>query len=267
MPRAIGVIPARFESTRFRGKPLAPLGDGVLVEAVWRRTVAARSLERVLVATDDERILRACGEFGAEARMTSTDHASGTDRIAEVAREIGEEFDIVVNVQGDEPLVTPTSLDTLVGVLAGSPDAPMATLYEPMADPDELLDPNVVKVVTDSTDRALYFSRSPIPFHRGPGPGSVPDLRSALAGRAGGMRGYRKHQGIYAYRREALLELAAMPVSPLERDEGLEQLRALEAGWTIRLAASDFRSVGVDTPEDLERVSAMLNNQLEDASR
>lgn len=259
MPRALGVIPARYESTRFRGKPLAPLGDGTLVEAVWRRVAAAARLERVIVATDDSRIAEACEEFGAESRMTSPDHPSGTDRVAEVARNVGEGYDIVVNVQGDEPLVTPTSLDRLVDALADDSEASMATLAEPIEDERTLFDPNAVKVVVSSDGRALYFSRSPIPYHRGNRPTLSADFREALGERPDGLRGYLKHQGIYAYTARALQEITRLPASPLEVDEGLEQLRALQAGWTLRVVPSDFVSIGVDTPEDLERVKQIRN--------
>ncbi len=254
MPRALGVIPARFASTRFPGKPLASLGGCTLLERVWRRAAAARCLARVIVATDDERIAAACRTFGAEAWLTG-EHPSGTDRVAEVAARLQGDFPLVVNVQGDEPLLTPSALDRLVEALEARPEVPIATLAEPLEDPDELFDPHVVKVVTRQDGRALYFSRSPIPYYRAAGAG---DLRAALAARPGGLAGYLKHQGIYAYRTAALLALRELPPSRLERDEGLEQLRALEAGFPILVVTSDFRSVGVDTPADLERAALRL---------
>jgi 3-deoxy-manno-octulosonate cytidylyltransferase (CMP-KDO synthetase) len=257
MVRVLGVIPARFASTRFPGKPLAPLGDGTLLSQVWRRVGAARRIDRVLVATDDTRIAEAARGFGAEVELSSPDHPSGTDRVAEVAARAGQGYDLVLNVQGDEPLVTPTSLDRLVDALDGAPDLGMATLAEPLESVGDLFDPNVVKVVTARDGRALYFSRAPIPFHRGAGALRT-DFRDALAGRPGGLRGYRKHQGLYLYRAEVLRALAVLPPSPLELDEGLEQLRALEAGIAIGVVDSDFRSVGVDTPADLERAARAL---------
>ena len=256
MVRALGVIPARFASTRFPGKPLASLGDKTLIEQVAARVRATRSLERVIVATDDERIADVCRASGIEVRMTSAEHPSGTDRVAEVARASDEPWDVVVNVQGDEPFVTPTSLDRLVRALEDDPSTEIATLAEPVERIDELMDRNVVKVVTDLEGRALYFSRSPIPYYSGDA--SAPDLVGALGSRPNGLSGYLKHQGIYAYRKSALLALTAMPPSPLERDEALEQLRALQAGMRIRVLESDFRSVGVDTPADLERAVALL---------
>jgi len=256
MVRALGVIPARFASTRFPGKPLASLGDRTLIERVVARVRSATRLERVIVATDDPRIADVCRSSGAEVRLTSADHASGTDRVAEVAREAASSYDVVVNVQGDEPFVTPTSLDLLVGTLEDDETIEIATLYEPVERMEELFDRNVVKVVTDLRGRALYFSRSPIPYWAGDP--SAPDLRSALGSRPGGLDGFFKHQGVYAYRTSALLALTSMPPSPLERDEALEQLRALQAGLAIRVLRSDFRSVGVDTPADLERAVALL---------
>jgi 3-deoxy-manno-octulosonate cytidylyltransferase (CMP-KDO synthetase) len=256
--RALGVIPARFASTRFPGKPLAPLGGRTLLERVWRRAGAARTIERLVIATDDERIAEACRGFGAEVVMTSRDHASGTDRVAETALKLDRSFSVVVNVQGDEPFVTGTSLDLLVGAFDGERPPEMATLVEPLADPAELFDPNVVKVVTALDGRALYFSRSPIPYHRGSGSRLAADFRGALAARPGALDGYLKHQGIYAYRRDTLLALTRLRPSPLERDEGLEQLRALQAGLTIRALPSDFHSVAVDTPADLARAESLL---------
>ena len=256
MLRALGVIPARFESTRFRGKPLAPLNDLPLVEHVWRGAVAAHRLDRVVIATDDDRIASVCRAFGAEVAMTSPGHHSGTDRVAEVARSL-DGFEVVVNVQGDEPLVTGTSLDRLVEAFDADPRPDMATLVEPARSAEDLFDPNVVKVVAAGDGRALYFSRSPIPYHRAPGALHA-DFRGALENRPGGVRGWLRHQGIYAYTRDALLALTALPPSPLEVEEGLEQLRALEAGLTIRVVASDFASVGVDTPADLETAASLL---------
>jgi 3-deoxy-manno-octulosonate cytidylyltransferase (CMP-KDO synthetase) len=267
MPRALGVIPARYESTRFRGKPLAPLGNGCLVEAVWRRVAAATRIERVIVATDDERILSVCEGFGAEARMTSPEHPSGTDRVAEVARDLGEDYGIVVNVQGDEPLVTPSSLDRLVQALEDDPAGSLATLAEPIPDAETLFDPNAVKVVVADDGRALYFSRSPIPYYRRSGARLSADFREELSNRDGGLRGYLKHQGIYAYTAAALQRLTRLPASSLELDEGLEQLRALQAGWTVRVVPSDFVSIGVDTPEDLERVAGLLAQSMEESGR
>lgn len=258
MQRALGVIPARYASTRFRGKLLAPLGGTTLLEQVWRNVVRSGRLERVIVATDDERISRACGQFGAESMMTSADHPSGTDRVAEAVGKAGGGYDVVVNVQGDEPLVTGTSIDRMLASFDSEPPPAMATLAEPIGSVDELFDPNAVKVVTGAGDRALYFSRSPIPFHRGSESILKTDFRPALDSRHGGLAGYLKHQGIYAYTVNALMELTALPASPLEIDEGLEQLRALEAGYSIRVVLSDFTSIGVDTPADLERAEAYL---------
>ncbi len=260
MPGALGVIPARFASTRFPGKALAPVGNGTLVEAVWRAARAARRLDRLVIATDDERIATAATRFGAEVMMTEPSHPSGTDRVAEVARRLGERFGLVVNIQGDEPLVTPTSLDALVTALETDREAPMATLSEPLDDPEDLFSPHIVKIVVDSGGRALYFSRSPIPFHRGDGTALSTDFRSALKARPRGLHGYLKHQGIFAFRRNALFEFLELGPSPLECDEGLEQLRALEAGYSIRVVPSDYRSQAVDTPADLQRLAHRMGS-------
>lgn len=247
MSRALGVIPARYESTRFRGKPLAPLGNSTLVQHVWTHAAEADRLERVVVATDDERIREACLAFGAEVMMTSPDHPSGTDRVAEVAAKIDGAFDIVVNIQGDEPLLQPTTLDRLVAAFDETPRPRMATLAEVVRDPRDVGDPNVVKVVTDDAGRALYFSRAAIPHVR---PGGTPEDSPAAP--------YRKHVGIYAYLTATLLELTRLPASVLERCEGLEQLRALQAGFDIRVVDCDDDTIGVDTPADLERAEARL---------
>lgn len=257
MLRALGVIPARYASTRFPGKPLAPLGNGTLMSAVWSAARAAKRLDRVVVATEDERILDACGALGAEAMLTSAEHVSGSDRVAEVVRRVGSHFDVVVNIQGDEPFVTPTTLDRLVAAFDSRPDLLMATTAEPLEDVEELFDPGCVKVVTTEGGEALYFSRAPIPYYRGTPPISA-DFRGALASRPGGLAGYLKHQGLYAYRRETLLALTQHPPSPLERDEGLEQLRALQAGIGILVLPSDFRSIAVDTRADLAKAQSKL---------
>jgi 3-deoxy-manno-octulosonate cytidylyltransferase (CMP-KDO synthetase) len=253
MLRALGVIPARYASTRFPGKPLAPLGNGSLLSAVWSAADAASRLTRVIVATEDARIVEACRGYGAEAMMTSPDHASGTDRAAEVVRRVGEPFDLVVNIQGDEPFVTPGSLDTLVAAFDGRPDLAMATLAEPLDDAQDLSDPGVVKVVTAGDGKALYFSRSPIPYHRGSGGQPV----------GGSLAGYLKHQGIYAYRIDTLVRLTGMAPSPLELAESLEQLRALQAGIGIQVLPSDFKSIAVDTPADLARAAARFSSRQE----
>jgi 3-deoxy-manno-octulosonate cytidylyltransferase (CMP-KDO synthetase) len=243
MLRTLGVIPARYASTRFRGKPLAPLGNRTLLEEVWRRSAGAEKITRLIIATDDERIELAASGFGAEVMMTSPDHPSGTDRAAEVLRrckEQGHEFDVVLNVQGDEPMISPVSLDRLLACFEEDQEIAMATLSEPLQSPDDLSNPNVVKVVTTKKGRALYFSRAAIPG--------------------------RRHQGIYAYRAEILVRLTALPPSPLELSEKLEQLRALESDFVIHVISSDFHSIGVDTPEDLERVSALLAQTTEDSA-
>ena len=258
MSLVLGVIPARYASTRFPGKALASLENRTMLEHVWLRASRAASIDRLIVATDDRRILDAAAGFGAEAVMTSPEHPSGTDRVAEVARSLDESFGVVVNIQGDEPLVTATSLDRLVAAFRADPPPEMATLAEPVGSVEELFDPNVVKLVSRSDGRALYFSRSPLPYHRGDGPSLATDFREALRGRERGLAGYRKHQGIYAYRRETLLALTGMEPSELELDEGLEQLRALQAGFSIQVVDSDFHSLSVDTPADLQRVIAHL---------
>jgi 3-deoxy-manno-octulosonate cytidylyltransferase (CMP-KDO synthetase) len=212
-----------------------------MIEHVYRRTAAARSIASVIVATDDERIHRAVRAFGGESRMTSATHQSGTDRIAEVAA--GLQCDLIVNVQGDEPLIEPAMIDEAVAPFAGNPALMMSTLRRRIEDDADTQNPNVTKVVVDREEFALYFSRAPIPFVRR-------DCPPAPAWR---------HVGLYVYRRECLLRLAALPPTAMERSEALEQLRALEHGIRIKAVETAFDSIGVDTPEDLERVRSLLS--------
>ena len=239
------IIPARFASSRFPGKPLALLCGKPMVQWVYERTACSRLVDRVMVASDDERIVRVVRGFGGEAVMTRADHPSGTDRLAEVAACLTS--DIIVNVQGDEPLIEAVMIDQAVAPLAADPSIPMGTLISPIGDGGDFLNPNVVKVVTDTQGFALYFSRAPIPHRRDP-------ERSGAD--AAGL--FYRHIGLYVYRREFLLNFAALPPTPLEKAEKLEQLRALENGYRIRVVESDFCSHGVDTPEDLARVNEMM---------
>ncbi|MGA2146447.1 MAG: 3-deoxy-manno-octulosonate cytidylyltransferase [Bryobacteraceae bacterium] len=246
MPRKIlGVIPARFGSSRFPGKALAPIASKPMLQHVYERARMARYLTSVVIATDDDRIYQAAREFGARVRMTRSDHPSGTDRVAEVAA--SENADIVVNIQGDEPLIDPAAIDAAVLPVEHDPDVAMATLKKRIEDPREIDDPNVVKVVTDLAGDAVYFSRCPIPFDRD---------------RAADTR-YFKHIGLYVYRTDFLCAYPGLPVGPLERTERLEQLRALENGFRIRVAETEYESIGVDTPADLECVARLFEMSME----
>ncbi|MGP8244101.1 MAG: 3-deoxy-manno-octulosonate cytidylyltransferase [Bryobacteraceae bacterium] len=246
MPRKIlGVIPARFGSSRFPGKALAPIASKPMLQHVYERARMTQYLTSVVIATDDDRIYRAAREFGARVRMTRGDHPSGTDRVAEVAAT--ENADIVVNIQGDEPLIDPAAIDAAVLPVEHDPGVVMATLKKRIEDPREIDDPNVVKVVTDLAGDAIYFSRCPIPFDRD---------------RAGGTP-YYKHIGLYVYRTDFLCGYPSLPVGPLERIERLEQLRALENGFRIRVAETEYESMGVDTPADLDRVARLFEMSME----
>ena len=238
----VAIIPARYASTRFPGKPLALIAGKPMVQHVYENTSRTPGLDRVIVATDDERILGAAKNFGAEAMMTLTKHASGTDRLAEVARKIRAEW--VINVQGDLPFIRPQTILRTLGPLKRDRSIPMGTARTPIFERDEWLNPNVVKVVTDRRGFALYFSRAPIPYARGDG-------APAQAGN-GVVLGYR-HIGIYVYRRNFLLKFAAMRQTALEQSEKLEQLRVLSNGYRIRVADVEEPSVEVDTPKDLQR--------------
>lgn len=240
--RIIGIIPARYASSRFPGKALADIHGKPMVQHVVERVSRAALLDDVLVATDDRRILEAVHAFGGKACLTSPTHPSGTDRIAEVVRDLP--CDLVVNVQGDEPLLDPMVIDQAVKPMAEDTSIPMGTVARPMGFV-EAADPSKVKVVLDRQGFALYFSRSRIPFVR--------DDASS-----GGERPYLLHMGLYVYRRETLLRLAALPPTPLEERERLEQLRALEHGIRIRVVITEHETFGVDTPADLERVREMM---------
>jgi len=249
MPHAVVVIPARWASQRFPGKVLAPLAGRPLVLHACEIARRVRTAQRVVVATDDERVRAVVRAAGFEAALTDPAHPSGTDRVAEVARRMDAE--IVVGLQADEPLLSPADLDALVERLADDPELPLATLAAPLDDRGQWLDPNAVKVVVDARGRALYFSRAPIPS-TGPADGAAggpPPGPPACA---------RLHVGVYAWRRAALLAFAGLPPSPLERAERLEQLRALTAGWPIAVLPASGRPFGVDTPEDLERAERRL---------
>ncbi len=251
----VAIIPARFGSTRLPGKPLSVIHGKTLIERVYERVCAAECPSRVVVATDDERIARVVRGFGGEAVITSASHPSGSDRLAEAARSIDAE--IVVNVQGDEPMLDPAGVDAAVRALVADETLDISTLSAPLLSADEMLASSVVKVVTDDHGDALYFSRAPIPYVRGQtsGPDAHASAREAVA------RGLaRKHLGLYAYRRAALFRFASLAPSALEQAEGLEQLRALQHGLRIRVVSVGQASgVAVDTPEDLERVRALLD--------
>ncbi len=238
----VAAIPARWDSTRLPGKPLRTIAGRPMIEHVYRRTAAARGLDRTVVLTDDARIADAVAAFGGEALMTPKTCASGTDRIAWAARQ-WPDVHAVVNVQGDEPLIDPAVIEAVAEPLRGIEGEAMVTVAAP-ASPEELDDPNAVKVVLDHRGHALYFSRARIPHHRDPDRTAVPEVW--------------KHIGLYGYRREVLLRLAGLPQSPLERAEALEQLRALEHGIPIRVLTIAGAEPGVDTPADLARAEARL---------
>ena len=242
--KVIGIIPARYASTRFPGKPLALIAGKPLIRHVVERCQQAKSLAEVVVATDDTRIWEVAQGF-CRAEMTAPDHPSGSDRIAEVAARCA--CDAVVNIQGDEPLIDPAVIDAVAGALA---QAEISTAATPITNPDEYDNPNVVKVVVSATGHALYFSRRTVPYLRDAASGSVSEQLAAFP--------FLKHLGIYGYRREALLRLVRFPVSPLERAEKLEQLRALENGIPIAVVQVEYDSVGVDVPADVKRVERLL---------
>lgn len=243
-PHTVGILPARWGSTRFPGKPLHPIAGKPLIQHVWERCKDCSRLDDVVIATDDHRIFDAATGFGAKALMTSPDHPTGTDRLAQAVASLpGAE--IVINIQGDEPLIDPALIDALAEVMATDSGLDMATAANPM-DPSDpaVADPNVVKVVMALDGRALYFSRSPLPYFRN----SVEGLQVL------------RHKGIYAYRRNFLRRFVSWPPSPLERAESLEQLRALENGASIKVLRTNDTSPGVDTPAQAEEIERLLSS-------
>jgi len=243
MAEVVGIIPVRYDSKRLPGKPLVLIHDRPMIQHVYQRATQAATLERLVVATDDPRIQKAVAQFGGEVLMTSREHLSGTDRVAEAARQLMLTDDaIVVNIQGDEPLLRAEMIDSLVRDIQGNSDVPMATLAYPDTDSHDFTDPGVVKVVLDAKGRALYFSRSPIPAFR--------DRSSPPP--------YYKHLGFYGYRNGFLQKFTKLSPGVLEKLEKLEQLRALEHGFSISVVITPFDSISVDTPEDLARVRKIM---------
>ncbi|MCU0666585.1 MAG: 3-deoxy-manno-octulosonate cytidylyltransferase [Candidatus Omnitrophica bacterium] len=241
----VGVIPARFSSTRLEGKVLADINGKPMLQYVWERAKQAKILDDLIIACDDEKILIAAESFGAKAVMTSKDHASGSDRICEVINFL--DVKIVINIQGDEPMIHPMMIETVARTLLENKNVSMATLKKKIEDPEEINDPHVVKVVTDKNDFALYFSRSPIPFHA-----ASSKIKEPF---------YYKHIGLYGYTKDFLFTYKNLPVSNLEAIEKLEQLRVLEEGIKIKVLETKFETIGVDTQEDLEKVKHYLNEQ------
>jgi 3-deoxy-manno-octulosonate cytidylyltransferase (CMP-KDO synthetase) len=241
--RVTVIIPARYESTRFKGKATALIAGKPMIQHVYERAARSPLVDRVVLATDDERILRAAGEFGGEAIMTSSSLRCGTDRVAEAADRLGlSEEDLVVNIQGDQPCFNPVQIAQVSAPLVTEPDLPMSTLVYRITDPSEIDDPNIVKTVFDRRGRALYFSRATIPHVRG-GMGEIP---------------YYKHHGIYGYRRHFLRTFAEWPTSAMEEAEKLEQLRALDYGAPIQVVITEFDSLEVDTPKDVAKVEELM---------
>jgi 3-deoxy-manno-octulosonate cytidylyltransferase (CMP-KDO synthetase) len=246
----VAIVPARYSSTRLPGKALLDIGGRPMILWTVERALAARGVQRVMVATDDQRILEVVNSAGYEAVMTSPDHESGSDRLAEVAVGL-DGVDAIVNVQGDEPFISPVTIEWAIEALADE-RVMIATASEPI-EAAEVLDPNVVKVVANESGRALYFSRQAIPFPRD-AVQRYGTLENALAKQPELLASFRKHTGLYVYRRSTLLAMTTWPRTELERSESLEQLRALERGVYIQVVDADGRSIGVDTPEDLARV-------------
>jgi 3-deoxy-manno-octulosonate cytidylyltransferase (CMP-KDO synthetase) len=251
----VAIIPARYASTRLPGKPLVDIAGTPMILRVVERARQAPLIDRVIVATDDERVLNVVLAAGQEAIMTSPDHRTGTDRLAEVAAKL--EAEIIVNVQGDEPLIEPSTIEAAVSPLTEDPAIVMSTTCEPIESVDDLLNPSVVKVTVDKNGFAICFSRNPIPFPRAAAleHGSI---ENALRAEPGLLKLYSKHTGLYVYRREFLLKFAGMDSTKLEQTEALEQLRVLEHGFRIKVVRVAHRSIGVDTPEDLERVRRLM---------
>ena len=253
--KAVAVIPARYSSTRLPGKPLLEIAGKPLIVCVAERARSAATVSRTIVATDDTRIADAASSAGFDVVMTRADHQTGTDRIAEVAHNL--RADIIVNVQGDEPLIDPATIDRAVNALLNDEAAQMSTTYEAIENAADLLDPSVVKVAFDKDNHATNFSRNPIPF-----PHQAVDkygsLEAALRQEPALLFSIKKHTGLYAYRREFLLEFTRWPQSENEARESLEQLRALDRGVKIKVIEAASPSVGVDTPDDLERVRAIV---------
>ncbi|MCK8816351.1 3-deoxy-manno-octulosonate cytidylyltransferase [Natroniella sulfidigena] len=238
--QVIGIIPARYASTRLPGKPLKEIVGQPMIQHVYQQAEAADSLDQVIVATDDERIYQAVKEFGGQVEMTSKQHQTGTDRLAEVAQNL--EAEIIVNIQGDEPLLNPEMIDQAVEPLLADSTIKMGTLKHKITEQDEIESPHIVKVVTDQDGFALYFSRAAIPYPR----------------QETGMN-YYKHIGLYVYRRTFLLNYTEMEQTSLEEQESLEQLRVLENGYRIKVVETEHEAIGVDTPEDLEKVRRAMN--------
>ncbi|MDU0370347.1 3-deoxy-manno-octulosonate cytidylyltransferase [Hymenobacter endophyticus] len=238
---AIGIIPARFASTRLPGKPLVDLGSQSMIERVVRQARQS-SLSRVVVATDDQRILDHVLGFGGEAVLTSPDHPSGTDRVRDAYEQLQVQADCIINIQGDEPFIHPAQIDALVQLFATPEPPQLATLVKPVVSEEELFSPHLPKVVLNARAEALYFSRHPLPYQR-----QHPQAEWLQHHR------YLRHIGLYAYRPDVLHAITQLPPSPLELAESLEQLRWLEAGYRIRTAETELETIGIDTPEDVER--------------
>ncbi|MGH9690020.1 MAG: 3-deoxy-manno-octulosonate cytidylyltransferase [Candidatus Acidiferrales bacterium] len=245
LTKVLAVIPARHASSRFPGKPLARIADRPMIQHVVERVRQARLVSRIVVATDDERIKSAVEAFGGEALLTRSDHRTGTDRVAEVAIHFSAE--IYVDVQGDEPLMDPETVDALVSAIQEDPEVRIATACSAILHPNDIMDPNIVKAVRDFDGNALYFSRAPVPWVR--------DTAQTTSVR------HWKHLGLYAFRRDALIEFPTLPPGELERIEQLEQLRWLENGFRIAVIETDYDAVSVDVPADIERVEKLLRER------
>jgi len=256
--KVIGVIPARWGSTRFEGKPLADILGKTMIRRVYEAAEGAKSLDRIIVATDDRRIYDECSGFGADVMMTHPEHPSGSDRVAEAAQKT--DGDIYVNIQGDEPLLHPENIDLAVRPLLDDPEINFSTLKTDIKNIEELFDINRVKVVTDKNDFALYFSRLPIPLAREPEINNI-SFEEMLKQKAHLWKFYFIQIGLYVFRRDFLFTFTSLPPSPLEKLEKLEQLRALENGYRIKVVYTEKDSIGVDSPQDLDRIIKILKKE------
>lgn len=256
--RTLAVLPSRFQASRFPGKPLAAIAGRPMIQWVYEAARQAPGVDRVVVATDDARIAATVQGFGGEPVMTDPALPSGTDRVAAALAILGEPFDCVVNIQGDEPAMHPDTVAGLVALMRDQPDLPMATAACPFSHPDELFNPNAVKVVVDGRGRALYFSRSPIPYLRH-STTFAPDFRPWME--PAHLAQFRRHLGLYAYRPGTLEAFTRLPPHPLEQMEMLEQLRALAAGIAIGVADTPYLSLGVDVPADIPAAEALLRER------